>query len=146
MSRINVELKKTQAMHEPLVMICVQKRSLRRAVRVLRLFSNQHTLEICYLLDARKRLGIPRMCVTDIWVEMGIVQTDASFALAKLRKIGVVTAARNGKRIEYTLNKKRFNYLLRIIRGLSELYDETSDEGQTHPLLAGRVRWYRSAR
>lgn len=118
----------------------IDKTALRKAVGVLRVFTNQHTLEICYLLDAQLDTHVKSMNVSDIFGAMGIVQTDASFALGKLRRIGVVIAVRKGKEIHYRLKRSRFDHIVGVVEKLSILYHETDDEVQTRALLGWQQR------
>jgi DNA-binding transcriptional ArsR family regulator len=75
---------------------------LRNVVLVLRAIGHDLRKNIVTLL-----LKHEQMNVTDIYVKLRIEQSVASQHLAILRNAGIVITTRNGKFINYTLNKKR---------------------------------------
>ncbi len=75
---------------------------LRKVVLVLRAIGHDLRKNIVTLL-----LEHEQMNVTDIYVKLRIEQSVASQHLAILRNAGVVITTRNGKFINYTLDKKK---------------------------------------
>ncbi|MCH2023034.1 MAG: metalloregulator ArsR/SmtB family transcription factor [Saprospiraceae bacterium] len=77
---------------------------LRNVVLVLRAIGHDLRKNIVTLLLTHEQMN-----VTDIYVKLRIEQSVASQHLAILRNAGIVITTRNGKFINYTLNKKRLD-------------------------------------
>jgi len=62
-----------------------------------------------------------RIIVTDIYTQLRIEQSVASQHLAILRKAGFVDAARDGKRIFYSVNYGRLEHIHHTARQVTEI-------------------------
>lgn len=87
---------------------------LRKAVLVLRAVNHKLRQRIIDLLDQNGN-----MTVTDIYIKMRLEQSVASQHLAILRRAGVVTTQRQGKFINYELNRERLNQISRLVDELA---------------------------
>ena len=88
---------------------------LRKAVLVLRAVNHDLRQQIISLL-----LENQRMTVTDIYIKLRLEQSVASQHLAILRRASVVTTAREGKYIYYSINPERLGQISRLVEELAE--------------------------
>ena len=87
---------------------------LRKAVLVLRAVNHKLRQRIIDLLEEHDR-----MTVTDIYIKLRLEQSVASQHLAILRRAGVVITERQGKFINYSLNKERLDQISRLVEDLT---------------------------
>jgi DNA-binding transcriptional ArsR family regulator len=87
---------------------------LRKAVLVLRAINHKLRQRIIDLLEENGNMN-----VTDIYIKLRLEQSVASQHLAILRRAGVVAADRNGKFINYSLDKDRIAQISRLIEELA---------------------------
>jgi len=87
---------------------------LRKAVLVLRAINHKLRQRIIDLLEENES-----MTVTDIYIKLRLEQSVASQHLAILRRAGVVNTERQGKFINYSLNKERLNQISHLIEELT---------------------------
>ena len=87
---------------------------LRKAVLVLRAINHKLRQRIIDLLEENES-----MTVTDIYIKLRLEQSVASQHLAILRRAGVVITERQGKFINYSLNKERLTQISRLVDELA---------------------------
>ncbi len=87
---------------------------LRKAVLVLRAVNHKLRQRIIDLLEEHES-----MTVTDIYIKLRLEQSVASQHLAILRRAGVVETERQGKFINYSLNKDRLAQISRLVDELA---------------------------
>ncbi|MGB3548052.1 MAG: metalloregulator ArsR/SmtB family transcription factor [Saprospiraceae bacterium] len=87
---------------------------LRRAVLVLRAINHDLRRKIIELLENKEV-----MTVTDIYCALRVEQSVASQHLAILRKADIVINDREGKYINYRLNRDRFEKIAGLVQGLA---------------------------
>ena len=87
---------------------------LRKAVLVLRAINHKLRQRIIDLLDETDN-----MTVTDIYIKLRLEQSVASQHLAILRRAGVVTTERQGKFINYSLDRDRLAQISRLVDELA---------------------------
>lgn len=87
---------------------------LRKAVLVLRAINHKLRQRIIDLLEENES-----MTVTDIYIKLRLEQSVASQHLAILRRAGVVNTERQGKFINYSLNKERLGQISHLIEELT---------------------------
>ncbi len=87
---------------------------LRKAVLVLRAINHKLRQRIIDLLEENES-----MTVTDIYIKLRLEQSVASQHLAILRRAGVVNTERQGKFINYSLNKERLEQISHLIEELT---------------------------
>jgi len=87
---------------------------LRKAVLVLRAVNHKLRQRIIDLLEEQDS-----MTVTDIYIKLRLEQSVASQHLAILRRAGVVDTERQGKFINYSLNKERLAQISRLVDELA---------------------------
>ncbi len=87
---------------------------LRKAVLVLRAINHKLRQRIVDLLDEHNS-----MTVTDIYIKLRLEQSVASQHLAILRRAGVVITERQGKFINYSLDKERLAQISRLVEELA---------------------------
>jgi DNA-binding transcriptional ArsR family regulator len=87
---------------------------LRKAVLVLRAINHKLRQRIIDLLDESDN-----MTVTDIYIKLRLEQSVASQHLAILRRAGVVTTQRQGKFINYSLDRDRLAQIASLIDELA---------------------------
>jgi DNA-binding transcriptional ArsR family regulator len=87
---------------------------LRKAVLVLRAINHKLRQRIIDLLD-----DTDNMTVTDIYIKLRLEQSVASQHLAILRRAGVVTTERQGKFINYSLDRERLAQISRLVDELA---------------------------
>ena len=87
---------------------------LRKAVLVLRAVNHKLRQRIIDLLEEQDS-----MTVTDIYIKLRLEQSVASQHLAILRRAGVVETERQGKFINYSLNKDRLAQISRLVDELA---------------------------
>ncbi len=90
--------------------IILNYNKLRKSALVLRALNHELRQDIIELLNNEGELN-----VTDIYVRLRIEQSVASQHLAILRKAGIVETNRNGKFINYSINKERLNEIADFI-------------------------------
>ena len=83
---------------------------IRKAALILRAVNHELRQDIIKLLNDNEQ-----MVVTDIYVNLRIEQSVASQHLAILRRAGVVNTERDGKFINYSLNKDRLNEISQFV-------------------------------
>jgi DNA-binding transcriptional ArsR family regulator len=88
---------------------------LRKAVLVLRAVNHKLRQRIIDLLEENDQ-----MTVTDIYIKLRLEQSVASQHLAILRRAGIVITERQGKFINYSLNKERLTQISQLVEDLSE--------------------------
>ena len=88
---------------------------LRKAVLVLRAVNHKLRQRIIDLLEENDQ-----MTVTDIYIKLRLEQSVASQHLAILRRAGIVITERQGKFINYSLNKERLAQISQLVEDLSE--------------------------
>ena len=88
---------------------------LRKAVLVLRAVNHDLRQQIIALLLEKER-----MTVTDIYIKLRLEQSVASQHLAILRRANVVSTAREGKYIYYSINPDRLGQISRLVKDLAE--------------------------
>ncbi len=88
---------------------------LRKAVLVLRAVNHKLRQRIIDLLEENDR-----MTVTDIYIKLRLEQSVASQHLAILRRAGIVITERQGKFINYSLNKDRLNQISQLVEELAD--------------------------
>lgn len=88
---------------------------LRKAVLVLRAVNHKLRQRIVDLLEENDR-----MTVTDIYIKLRLEQSVASQHLAILRRAGIVITERQGKFINYSLNKDRLNQISQLVEELAD--------------------------
>jgi len=88
---------------------------LRKAVLVLRAVNHKLRQRIIDLLEENDQ-----MTVTDIYIKLRLEQSVASQHLAILRRAGIVITERQGKFINYSLNKDRLTQISQLVEDLSE--------------------------
>lgn len=81
---------------------------LRRAALTYRAINHKKRIEIFNFLLENE------MKVTDIYVHFRLEQSVASQQLAILRKVGLVTARREGKEIYYTANGEKMKSVIAL--------------------------------
>lgn len=86
---------------------------LRKAVLVLRAVNHKLRQRIIDLLEESDKLT-----VTDIYIKLRLEQSVASQHLAILRRAGVVITDREGKFINYSLNKERLAQISKLVEEL----------------------------
>ena len=87
---------------------------LRKAVLVLRAVNHKLRQRIIDLLEESDS-----MTVTDIYIKLRLEQSVASQHLAILRRAGVVNTERQGKFINYSLNRDRLAQISRLVDELT---------------------------
>lgn len=87
---------------------------LRKAVLVLRAVNHKLRQRIVDLLEEHES-----MTVTDIYIKLRLEQSVASQHLAILRRAGVVITDRQGKFINYSLNKDRLDQISKLVEELA---------------------------
>lgn len=87
---------------------------LRKAVLVLRAINHKLRQRIVDLLEEHGS-----MTVTDIYIKLRLEQSVASQHLAILRRAGVVITERQGKFINYSLDKDRLAQISRLVEELA---------------------------
>ncbi|MBK7872087.1 MAG: metalloregulator ArsR/SmtB family transcription factor [Saprospiraceae bacterium] len=87
---------------------------LRKAVLVLRAINHKLRQRIVDLLEEHGN-----MTVTDIYIKLRLEQSVASQHLAILRRAGVVITERQGKFINYSLDKDRLAQISRLVEELA---------------------------
>ncbi len=87
---------------------------LRKAVLVLRAINHKLRQRIIALLEESES-----MTVTDIYIKLRLEQSVASQHLAILRRAGVVDTERQGKFINYSLNRDRLAQISRLVDELA---------------------------
>jgi DNA-binding transcriptional ArsR family regulator len=87
---------------------------LRKAVLVLRAINHKLRQRIIDLLEE-----YDSMTVTDIYIKLRLEQSVASQHLAILRRAGVVRTERQGKFINYSLDKERLAQITRLVDELT---------------------------
>ncbi len=87
---------------------------LRKAVLVLRAVNHKLRQRIIDLLEENDS-----MTVTDIYIKLRLEQSVASQHLAILRRAGVVNTERQGKFINYSLNRDRLAQISRLVDELA---------------------------
>jgi DNA-binding transcriptional ArsR family regulator len=87
---------------------------LRKAVLVLRAINHKLRQRIVDLLEEQEH-----MTVTDIYIKLRLEQSVASQHLAILRRAGVVITERQGKFINYSLDKDRLAQISRLVEELA---------------------------
>ncbi len=87
---------------------------LRKAVLVLRAINHKLRQRIIDLLEENES-----MTVTDIYIKLRLEQSVASQHLAILRRAGVVNTERQGKFINYSLNKERLGQISHLVEELT---------------------------
>lgn len=87
---------------------------LRKAVLVLRAINHKLRQRIIHLLEENES-----MTVTDIYIKLRLEQSVASQHLAILRRAGVVSTERQGKFINYSLNKERLTQISELVDQLA---------------------------
>lgn len=88
---------------------------LRKAVLVLRAVNHKLRQRIIDLLEENDQ-----MTVTDIYIKLRLEQSVASQHLAILRRAGIVITERQGKFINYSLNKERLAQISHLVEELAE--------------------------
>lgn len=86
---------------------------LRKAVLVLRAVNHKLRQRIIDLLEEHQQ-----MTVTDIYIKLRLEQSVASQHLAILRRAGVVITDRDGKFINYSLNRDRLAQISKLVEEL----------------------------
>lgn len=87
---------------------------LRKAVLVLRAINHKLRQRIIDLLEENGS-----MTVTDIYIKLRLEQSVASQHLAILRRAGVVITERQGKFINYSLDKNRLAQISGLVEELA---------------------------
>lgn len=87
---------------------------LRKAVLVLRAINHKLRQRIVDLLEEHQH-----MTVTDIYIKLRLEQSVASQHLAILRRAGVVITERQGKFINYSLDKDRLAQIGDLVEELA---------------------------
>ncbi len=87
---------------------------LRKAVLVLRAINHKLRQRIIDLLEENES-----MTVTDIYIKLRLEQSVASQHLAILRRAGVVDTERQGKFINYSLNRERLAQISKLVDELA---------------------------
>ena len=87
---------------------------LRKAVLVLRAVNHKLRQRVIDLLEENDS-----MTVTDIYIKLRLEQSVASQHLAILRRAGVVDTERQGKFINYSLNRDRLAQISRLVDDLA---------------------------
>ncbi len=87
---------------------------LRKAVLVLRAVNHKLRQRVIDLLEEGDS-----MTVTDIYIKLRLEQSVASQHLAILRRAGVVNTERQGKFINYSLNRDRLEQISRLVDDLT---------------------------
>ena len=87
---------------------------LRKAVLVLRAVNHKLRQRIIDLLEENES-----MTVTDIYIKPRLEQSVASQHLAILRRAGVVITERDGKFINYSLDKNRLAQISKLVEELA---------------------------
>jgi len=88
---------------------------LRKAVLVLRAVNHKLRQRIIDLLEEHNQ-----MTVTDIYIKLRLEQSVASQHLAILRRAGIVITERQGKFINYALNKERLAQISQLVEDLTD--------------------------
>ncbi len=87
---------------------------LRKAVLVLRAVNHKLRQRIIDLLEENDSMN-----VTDIYIKLRLEQSVASQHLAILRRAGIVETEREGKFINYSLNRDRLSQISRLVEELA---------------------------
>lgn len=87
---------------------------LRKAVLVLRAVNHKLRQRIIDLLEET-----PCLTVTDIYTRLRLEQSVASQHLAILRRAGVVETDRQGKFINYSINRDRVDQISKLVEQLA---------------------------
>lgn len=87
---------------------------LRKAVLVLRAINHKLRQRIIDLLEENES-----MTVTDIYIKLRLEQSVASQHLAILRRAGVVRTERQGKFINYSIDKNRLAEISKLVEELA---------------------------
>lgn len=88
--------------------------SIKKAALVLRAVNHELRQDIIKLLSDNNK-----MVVTDIYVQLRIEQSVASQHLAILRRAGVVKTERDGKYVNYMLDKDRIDEISNFVDDLT---------------------------
>lgn len=88
---------------------------LKRAALTLRAINHKLRREMIKLIDEHKK-----MTVTELYVQMRIEQSVASQHLALMRKAGFLNTDREGKFIYYSVNRKKFEEISRLISEIAQ--------------------------
>jgi len=92
------------------------EKELSRGVAVSKVLSSKTRLKILNILLEKSGSDI---CVKEIAEAIGISHSATSHQLSKLQDMGIVTPARSGQTMCYTLTKSRFSKMLAsVIRQL----------------------------
>lgn len=86
-------------------------RDLARMAQILKLLAHRHRLKIIDLLETHGSLPVHRL--TD---ELELPQAATSAHLARMRRIGLVKARRQGKEVWYELGDRRSLSILNCMR------------------------------
>jgi DNA-binding transcriptional ArsR family regulator len=82
---------------------------IKKSALILRAVNHKLRQQILKLIDEKGKVT-----VTEIYINLRLEQSVASQHLAILRKAGFVDTSRDGKFIYYSVNKPRFNDLVRF--------------------------------
>jgi ArsR family transcriptional regulator, virulence genes transcriptional regulator len=80
--------------------------SIKKAILVLKALDHKIRQQIIDTIDENNTLT-----VTELYNKLGLEQSVASQQLGILRKAGVVTATRHGKKIHYAIDKERLSVI-----------------------------------
>lgn len=100
---------------DPSTALFINTIELKKASLTFRAINNKVRLNIIRLLHQKERLA-----VTEIYKRLKLVQAAASQHLAILRKVNLVQAQKEGKRVFYSVNYDKLNELHSIAYQLLE--------------------------
>lgn len=100
--------------------VWVVKAYIRAVTRRINMMTRRLRLNIIYLLlDAENP-----MSVTDIYIKLRAEQPEVSQALGELRRLGMVSAEREGKNIMYSVNAERYKRYMDLLNEFRDFYTE----------------------
>lgn len=88
---------------------------LRRAALTLRSLNHPLRKTMLEMMEEKRKIT-----VTEIYDKMDLEQSVASQHLAIMRRAGVVTTARDGKFIFYSVNTKRIEEIIKMVEDLAQ--------------------------
>lgn len=93
-----------QAVFQENTQLVINEMQIRKAMLLLKAIDHELRMEILQFISAHEEVS-----VTYIYKTLSMEQSVASQHLATLRKAGIVTASREGKRILYSINHARID-------------------------------------
>ena len=93
--------------------LSIDNQQLKKGSLVIRALKHKLRQQILKLIHDKEEIA-----VTDIYVKLRLEQSVASQHLAILRKPGIVTTKRDGKKIYYSVNYQRLQQINQLMEGV----------------------------